>query len=312
MVEFLKDKVVGGPFQSVGQFIDDCATDSLPYFSYIEPTYLFDHANDGHPPRKIEMSERLLGRVYSALRHSGAWEKSVLIVLYDEHGGFFDHARRPSPVPSPDTGPGEYGFAFTSLGVRVPALVISPWVGKRSGWRPPDDRYMDHTSMIATVLRHVGAEPLTARDEAASDIWPTLTESTRRTDDGDTISAIDSWLDQQRVLVTPDPDDPLFPERLGELSGLEIAEIVVRAAGPASEAYTRLVNATYRVGGAWLDSALGDTPYDVPLDVALVDLMRTGLELSSTGMPPSQVPPGGTSAATAGPELAGGEPARAP
>lgn len=70
--------------------------------------------------------EGLIAKLYNAIRSNDAlWQKTLLIVLYDEHGGFYDHEVPPAPV-APDEYTAE--FAFNQLGLRVPAVLISPWV----------------------------------------------------------------------------------------------------------------------------------------------------------------------------------------
>ena len=99
--EWLADRVTGTHFRSLERFDRDCQGGSLPTFSYIEPAYLGDAADDSHPPRDVLPSERLVARVYRSLRRSPLWGRSILLILYDEHGGFFDHVRPPEDVPSP-------------------------------------------------------------------------------------------------------------------------------------------------------------------------------------------------------------------
>ena len=88
-------------------------------------------ATDQHPPHDVRLGEYLIAKVYDTLRASQYWEKSQLVVLYDEHGGFFNRVPPPDDVPNPD---GKMGtdppFDFTRLGVRVPAVLVSPWLKK--------------------------------------------------------------------------------------------------------------------------------------------------------------------------------------
>jgi hypothetical protein len=74
--------------------------------------------------------------IYETLRASPQWNQTLMVVTYDEHGGFFDHVPTPvDGVPSPDgiVGPPPYNFTFDRLGVRVPAILISPWIEKGTG-----------------------------------------------------------------------------------------------------------------------------------------------------------------------------------
>jgi hypothetical protein len=119
-------------------------------------------ANDAHPPHDVRCAELLLARVYDALRNSPAWDTTVLIVLFDEHGGFYDH-EVPPPIAN-WTGeaydahiPGfrrteDPTFDFRRAGVRVPALIISPWVPAGT----VDHTHYDHTSLLDAAIRLVG------------------------------------------------------------------------------------------------------------------------------------------------------------
>jgi len=79
--------------------------------------------------------------VYHALATSPHWKRTLLIVFYDEHGGFFDHA---APPEAPDDDPATFG----RYGVRVPALIVSPWIEPGSA----SHTLFDHTSIIKTIL----------------------------------------------------------------------------------------------------------------------------------------------------------------
>jgi phospholipase C len=121
--------------------------------------------------------ELLLADVYEHLRASPLWEKTVLIVTWDEHGGIYDHVLPPSAV-NPD-GKSTPEFAFDRLGVRVPALVISPFVARGT----IDHRLYEHASVPA-FLKRVFRLPnfLTARDEAANTFEDVLQLDTPRPD----------------------------------------------------------------------------------------------------------------------------------
>lgn len=105
----------------------------------IEPRY-FDllgaEANDDHPAHDVGNGQRLVKEVYEMLRASPQWNESLLIVSYDEHGGFYDHVETPYVgVPNPDgmRGPAPFLFDFDRLGVRVPTIMVSPWIKKGTG-----------------------------------------------------------------------------------------------------------------------------------------------------------------------------------
>jgi phospholipase C len=122
-------------FKTFYEFLDDSKSGNLPHYSFIEPRYFsipFYYANDQHPSHDVSQGELLIKQVYEALRASPQWNSTLLIVTYDEHGGFYDHY--PTPlinVPNPDgiNGANPF-FEFNRLGVRVPTLLISPWINK--------------------------------------------------------------------------------------------------------------------------------------------------------------------------------------
>ena len=125
--------------------------------------------NDQHPQYMgtldIDLGEYLIAAVYEALRNSRYWEKSLFVVLYDEHGGNYDHVPPPAGVVNPDGKISETpAFDFTRLGVRVPALLISPWLEKGK----IDSTTYDHASVASSIKEIFGLpEFLTKRDAAA-------------------------------------------------------------------------------------------------------------------------------------------------
>jgi phospholipase C len=138
--------------------------------------------NSQHPLDDITAGERLIKDTYEAIRNSELWESSVLIITWDEHGGFVDHVE-PGPAVPPGDGVAEaenvhYGFGFDVLGPRVPAIVISPLIPQNV----IDHTGYDHASIPATIERNFGLDPLTARDAAANDLLHLLSLETPRSD----------------------------------------------------------------------------------------------------------------------------------
>jgi phospholipase C len=160
-------------------FMADAMSGRLPNYSFIEPRYFSDPLlrrmpNDQHPPHNVLFGERLIARVYDALRNGPGWEQTLFIITYDEHGGIYDHVPPPPATPPDDLRPD--GFAFDRFGVRVPAVIVSPWVPAGSIIRPPaGSPPFDHTSILATLrnLFDLG-KPLTRRDAAAPDLLAAL------------------------------------------------------------------------------------------------------------------------------------------
>jgi phospholipase C len=161
-------------------FMGDAMAGRLPNYSFIEPRYfssliLHRMPNDQHPPHNVAYGERLIARCYDALRNGAGWEQTLFIVTYDEHGGLFDHVPPPSAVSPDDRNPD--GFKFDRYGVRVPAVLISPWIPPGSVIRPPPgSKYpFDHTSILSTLRKLFDlGEPLTARDAVAPDLLSAL------------------------------------------------------------------------------------------------------------------------------------------
>jgi len=140
--------------------------------------------NSQHPNYDVALGEQLIHDVYYAVYNGKAWEQTLLIITYDEHGGCYDHVAPPlGAVPSYNS-PGEYGFDFKRFGVRVPTIIVSPLIAPGTIFRVPADTMpLDHTSILKTVEKRWGLNPLTARDAAAPDVGDVLTVNTPRADD---------------------------------------------------------------------------------------------------------------------------------
>ncbi|MGH8294460.1 MAG: alkaline phosphatase family protein, partial [Steroidobacteraceae bacterium] len=126
------------------EFYKDAADDpkKFPSFAFIEPSYMSPGANDAHPPHDIVEADLLVARVYNAIRaNDGLWKSSLLIVLFDEHGGFYDPIYPQKTAIPPDHHTEEYDF--TQYGVRVPALLISPYSANTFF-----SDLLDHTSLL--------------------------------------------------------------------------------------------------------------------------------------------------------------------
>ncbi len=142
----------------LAEFYADAADANNPFppYSFLEPHYYWPNQNDDHPPHPTARAEQLIANVYNALRKNQAlWQTTLLVVLYDEHGGFYDHVSPPAAVP-PDGHTEEY--TFDRLGPRVPALLVSPWVD--AGVVPT---VFDHTSLLRYLSDKWNLDPLTAR-----------------------------------------------------------------------------------------------------------------------------------------------------
>jgi phospholipase C len=169
-----------------GRFRDfqaDAAADKLPAYSFLEPSW-GSAGNSQHPNYDVALGEVLIQQVYQTLRSGPGWNKTLLIITYDEHGGLYDHVAPPSGATPPDNVTGEFGFDFTRFGVRVPAVLVSPLIEAGTIYRvPAGSMPIDHTSVLKTIQVRWGLSPLTHRDAAAPDLGGVLTLTTPRADD---------------------------------------------------------------------------------------------------------------------------------
>ncbi len=159
------------------------ANGTLPAYTFLEPSWGAS-GNSQHPNYNVALGEQLIHDVYYALRNGPAWNQTLLIVTYDEHGGCYDHVPPPSGATPPDKSAGEYGFDFTRFGPRVPALLASPLIPAGTVFRVAAGAMpLDHTSILKTIETRWKLPALTARDAAASGVGDVLTLLHPRTDD---------------------------------------------------------------------------------------------------------------------------------
>ena len=171
-------------FHGYRRFAQDVAGGDLQSYSFIEPRFYPNLEqtllpNDQHPPHDVTLGEQLIADVYNTLRASDYWEKTLLVVLWDEPGGCYDSVP-PGPAQAPDDGrspkPGQNGFTFDRYGARVPALLVSPYIAPGIVAAPGAVPF-DHTSIVRTVRERFAstAGPLTKRDAAAPSLAHALT-----------------------------------------------------------------------------------------------------------------------------------------
>jgi phospholipase C len=163
--------------------ITDIQTNQLPVYSYVELDTDDDSISELVP--YIPSVEAYIGQVYNALRSSAYWTRTLLIISYDEHGGFYDPIIPPPCVPpdeidvtyhSSDNPAVPKTFKFDQLGPRGPAILISPWI--EAGF---DATIYDHTSVLAFLEHRFNLPPLTQRDRHAN--YQFKFRSTLRSDD---------------------------------------------------------------------------------------------------------------------------------
>ena len=174
-----KERAAGELTEEGPSFLDDVAAGKLPSVSWIDPRFkdlrvLGPDSNDDHPPSDVLAGQELVLTIYNALSAGPAWPRTLFAIVYDEHGGFYDHVAPPEAL---DDDP-----HFRRLGVRVPAILVSPLVargGSSSALLGPGVHF-DHTSLIKTILmRFCNADAripaMSARVAAANHLGHLLT-----------------------------------------------------------------------------------------------------------------------------------------
>jgi phospholipase C len=164
-------------------FFEDARQGTLPALSVINPRAGMNFtqrlmANDMHPDHDTSLAEGYYKDIYEALRASPAWNETLFIITFDEHGGFYDHMPTVPNVPPPDNYTSYPDvFKFDRLGIRIPTLLISPLVPKGVvegsppfSQRPFPNSQYELTSVMATIRRvlNMSSGPLTKRDAWAA------------------------------------------------------------------------------------------------------------------------------------------------
>ncbi len=162
----------------MSQFYEDCQRSAadFPEVVWLEPRYGGNAPNDGHPPGSMHNCDRLVGQVYNALRgNEQLWMSTLLIVLTDENGGYFDSSLPPACIPPTNDVQHQHPI-YSQLGFRVPALLISPWVNSSV-----DHTVYDHTSWLAYLQRKYDLPHMSNRVHTAADFRALFLPHPRRT-----------------------------------------------------------------------------------------------------------------------------------
>jgi len=193
-------------FGTYPQFLEDCKNNALPDYSFVEPNYS-DHpgddggellASDQHPDHDVQAGEVFIASIYDAIRQNpDLWQSTALLITYDEHGGIYDHVPPPACIPdgfhAPLADTNNMPFAFDRLGVRVPSILVSPWIAKGTVVPGPEDpangRVFEHASIPATITQHFigNYDNRTPREKAAQTFLDLLTDEMRPDSDCPTI-----------------------------------------------------------------------------------------------------------------------------
>ena len=181
-------------------FLDAIRNGALPNVSYVDPSFVDEGAgtsDDDHPLADVRLGDKVIANVYHALSDAGLLDSTILVVTFDEWGGFYDHVPPPKVIDDTDpskvdhtgdtTTQGQTHADYAQLGFRVPCIVVSPF-GKPAvvGAGPKGEPY-EHTSSLAMIHSLFGTKPITARDRNAYNLLNSLDLGTRRKDDPSTL-----------------------------------------------------------------------------------------------------------------------------
>jgi phospholipase C len=218
--KFLNPALQSTPGTPLSQFATDCTNETLPFYSFImcwtANTDIYTDTSM-HPNSMMQGGENMLAAVYNALRNSNSWKDTLLVVTFDENGGIYDHVFPPTTTP-PDPKAGatpqhttgccgndwilNSSFDFSLLGLRVPALFISPWLANGI-----DSTQYQNTSVLRFLIDMMNANYgtnascLTSRDGSApplDSVFSQFGQSTMRTDCPD-------WMAPYPTLPCNDP-----------------------------------------------------------------------------------------------------------
>jgi phospholipase C len=215
------DAKLGNHIAGIDQFMTDAQKGQLPAFSFVEPIWIASDkpATSYHPygGGGTAPGEKALNELYEALKNGPAWNETLLIITFDEHGGLYDHVAPPyaeNPWPCDEVD----GFRYDIMGVRVPTILVSPWIKERTVFRSPTSNAYDSTSILATLLHWHGIPKarwcLGARTHNAPTFENVFLRESARTD---------------KPPFSP-PDKALAPEsesqKLGDLHELMVPRLV--------------------------------------------------------------------------------------
>ncbi|KQU77159.1 MULTISPECIES: alkaline phosphatase family protein [unclassified Rhizobacter] len=189
-------------FDMLDAFLERARNGKLPTVSFLEPSWGYGYTRHGigkqgtdyHPPENVAPGEDFVATLLNALRSGPQWNETLLIINFDEHGGTYDHVAPPwkAAVPwggesaTPPPTASELGFGFDRFGVRVPLILVSPYIEPNTVFRARAGQPFDHTSVIATILKMMGIPrsewQLGNRVANAPTFESVLTRSVPRTD----------------------------------------------------------------------------------------------------------------------------------
>jgi phospholipase C len=140
----------------LNQFYDDLKYGTLPKFSFLEPKWVASAGSTSyHPGNDLIPGERTLNDIFNAIQNSDYWDKTLFVISFDEHGGLADHVPPPYAV-KPYVNETIGGFGFDILGVRIPTILVSPWITENTVFRSETQHAYDLTSILSTLLEWTG------------------------------------------------------------------------------------------------------------------------------------------------------------
>ena len=153
-------------FGKLDEFQHAVSQGTLPPLTFLEPSFGLSenlgHDRSYHPPYDVRPAELLLAQVYEMIASSPKVDRTLFVLLFDEHGGTFDHVQPPCgaqpPLPYATAPTGGQPFAFDRFGVRVPAIVMSSYTPEGAVFRSATGVPFDHTSVLATVRDWLGLQ----------------------------------------------------------------------------------------------------------------------------------------------------------
>ncbi|GAB3385971.1 alkaline phosphatase family protein [Lysobacter fragariae] len=254
-------------FSGISEFQAACAqpasapaNQKLPTFSFVEPNFGVKGNDESyHPPHDVRPSEQFLANIYNAIQQSPYRDNILFVVLFDEHGGTYDHV--PPPVGAQPPSPGAVStdgsnFDFDRFGVRVPAIVVSSYVTPGTVFRSDTGVPLDHTSVLATLRDWLGLTSTfqsmlpSPRIAAAPNLAYVLTEANAQ-----------SWptlpAPPASLLSIPEPSDDMPLN--GVQKGILIGAAGVARGRPYTPEETRAALTTLQTHGdgrAWIDVKL--------------------------------------------------------
>ncbi|WP_196140564.1 alkaline phosphatase family protein [Aliikangiella sp. G2MR2-5] len=211
-------------FGMFSDFKESAEKGKLANYVFLEPQW-GKGGNSQHPNYDVAKGEELILEVYNTLRGSPLWEKTLLIITYDEHGGCYDHVAPPEDATPPDNTVGQYDFDFTRFGPRVPAVLVSPYIEAGTVYRvSAQETPIDHTSILKTIEERFGLPSLTQRDAVAPSLANVLTLDKVR--DDNPLKDVKAPTSSHKVDFDDEPDhlQQLYVDSMNSLPYEEVAK----------------------------------------------------------------------------------------